>query len=94
MLAAIGFGDLYSEIISNTGLVGVLFVLVVFALVWRDRELSKERSARLVDAKCLSKIIEANTLAQREANIARLEQSRLVARLSENLARLDGHIGK
>jgi hypothetical protein len=72
--------SLYYEI-ARTGLLGVLFVLCIYALVKRDRELQEARKGRLEDAKNLRSMIEAATASQVEQNKIQEEHNRLTERM-------------
>lgn len=92
ILADLGADKAFDTIISETGLIGALFVLVVIGLIWRDRQLSTERAERLKDAKYFAEIVQENTIAQREAITAKTEQTRAIAHLSEKVEQLSGHV--
>lgn len=81
-LAQVAPTDLYGQIVQY-GLLGVLFVLVVYALIKRDKDLTEERAARLSDALAMRDLIRADT----EAKVAGIKLQEEHNRLMETLAR-------
>lgn len=82
MLAQATSTDLFGQI-AQYGLLGVLFVLVVYALIKRDKDLTEERAARLSDALAMRDLIRADT----EAKVAGIKLQEEHNRLMETLAR-------
>jgi len=70
--------------IAQTGLMGLLFVLVVYALIKRDRDLTEERKARLQDALGMRSMIEADTSARVASTISQEERNRLMDTMARN----------
>lgn len=69
--------------LAQYGLLGILFVLVVYALIKRDKDLTEERKARLSDALAMRDLIRADT----EAKVAGIKLQEEHNRLIETLAR-------
>jgi sirohydrochlorin ferrochelatase len=69
--------DLFGQI-AQYGLLGILFVLVVYALLKRDKDLTEERKARLQDALSMRQMIEADTAARVAATASQEERNRLM----------------
>ena len=83
---AVGLPDvsiptLYYEIARN-GLLGVLFIIAIYALVKRDKDLTQERRERLEDAKSLREMIEASTAAR----VAQVAASETHNKLADSLS--------
>lgn len=70
--------------IAQYGLLGVLFVLVVYALVKRDKDLTEERKARLADALAMRDLIRADTEAKVAAIKLQEEHNRLMDTIARN----------
>lgn len=69
--------------IAQYGLLGVMFLLVGYALYKRDKDLTAERAARLADALSMRTMIEADTAAK--VAVAKLQEEH--NRLQETVAR-------
>jgi hypothetical protein len=78
--------DLLWTIAQQYGLLGILFCLVIYALIRRDKELSDERSQRLVDAKGVVDMVKNATAAEVEYTATMKAMTVSIERLTEKLA--------
>jgi len=90
------------------GALGAMLLIVLAALIFRDRELAAERRARLADARQLEKVLQSNTSAQEavaksiaDSNVlieqqtaALLRNTDAALRNAEQIARISGQLSK
>jgi replication initiation and membrane attachment protein DnaB len=80
--------------IAQYGLLGVMFLLVGYALYKRDKDLTAERAARLADALAMRNLIEADTAAKVAAIKLQEEHNRLQETVARNQELIATRVGE
>lgn len=86
------------DLIAKNGVFALITLVIGWAYLKKDAELTKERALRLEDAKAVTNIVtpmvEASTAARVAATNAQEAQNRLMETLTRNLETMAGRLGK